>query len=178
MTERDADATSGHSLKLCRRHKQYRMSCAAFDQLEQRSGGKCERCGVDGREVHRGLVIDHEHRLGPGAVRGLLCWRCNSILRFVDFAVTEPDVLTVAYLAISGFPVLAPRRGPVERPRSPKQRTVSGSTSRSTPGKTRLTFNLPDDLARFARERAGRNLSAWFIDLIERTLVDQGRISR
>jgi hypothetical protein len=40
-----------------------------------------ERCGICGREpTGRKLHRDHEHK-GAGAIRGLLCFRCNSALR-------------------------------------------------------------------------------------------------
>jgi hypothetical protein len=51
--------------------------------LIERSGGCCEICGAQSRPEIKGccLAIDHEHFVGQWAVRGLLCYVCNTALR-------------------------------------------------------------------------------------------------
>lgn len=53
-------------------HRNYLLDCPQFDQLVIDAGNQCRIC----RQVG-GLVIDHDHDLGPWAVRGLLCYICN-----------------------------------------------------------------------------------------------------
>lgn len=69
----------------CNSHRQYQLNCPDYDRLIARAAGRCEICGVLAEENHRGkLVIDHDHLLGTWAVRGLLCYSCNSSLRQRD----------------------------------------------------------------------------------------------
>jgi hypothetical protein len=53
----------------------------------------------------RGLYIDHDGRLGNGwtHVRGLICGRCNSNLRFVDNGYKDPTPEQLRYLEASWF---------------------------------------------------------------------------
>jgi hypothetical protein len=77
-------------------HVAYRMTCEQYDALRaRRGGGECEICGT----VPRKLWIDHDHTLGFGAVRGLLCQRCNAHLRRVDAGERVADEATASYLA-------------------------------------------------------------------------------
>src|SRR5262249_16779638 len=63
------------------RHKKYSMTCADFEALWERAGGRCEICGVLWRFTPHGMLhIDHNHLLGDWAVRGLLWSRCNTQL--------------------------------------------------------------------------------------------------
>ena len=43
-------------------------------------GGRCLICGKHQDELSKSLAVDHDHR--TGAIRGLLCSTCNSILGF------------------------------------------------------------------------------------------------
>ncbi len=70
-------------------HRKYRLTCAQFEALLERSGGQCEACSKPGHHLSRWdqkghlprrLQIDHDHSLGIWAVRGLLCGRCNSTI--------------------------------------------------------------------------------------------------
>jgi len=67
-------------------HKIYGMSCEEFEQLLSRAAGRCELCGKAPEEgsIRRILTIDHDHRYGCEAVRGLVCDRCNGHLGEVD----------------------------------------------------------------------------------------------
>lgn len=61
-------------------HGIYRLTCEEFDALWQRSGGRCELCGVLETETKRGrLNIDHDQR-SYHLVRGLLCDWCNGVV--------------------------------------------------------------------------------------------------
>lgn len=54
------------------------LRAATYDQCVQLFGERCGICGAapGARRLHR----DHEHK-GAGAIRGLLCFRCNTALR-------------------------------------------------------------------------------------------------
>jgi hypothetical protein len=66
---------------LCTVHKVYSLTCADYDALWERSGGRCEACGdLPNDPRGRKLVIDHDHRYGHAAVRGLICRWCNAAL--------------------------------------------------------------------------------------------------
>ena len=72
--------------------KTYNISQAAYCLLVERANGLCEMCG---KEPNR-LVVDHDH--DTGAVRGLICDRCNLFLGLLD---TNPNIFNRAesYLA-------------------------------------------------------------------------------
>lgn len=66
----------------CGSHTYYRLTCDEFDQLFARAGGRCEICRIPVGETATGKIfIDHDHKLGNWAVRGLLCPICNQRLR-------------------------------------------------------------------------------------------------
>jgi hypothetical protein len=71
----------------CTVHRKYLLTCQDYDSLWERSGGACEVCGTSGN-----LVIDHDHRYGRAAVRGLLCNRCNQNLGVLDRLTPFPAV--------------------------------------------------------------------------------------
>lgn len=72
----------------CDAHKIYSLSCEDYDALWERSGGVCEACGYEPDRPERGLVIDHDHKYGDAAVRGLLCRWCNTALGKLE----NPDI--------------------------------------------------------------------------------------
>lgn len=72
----------------CDIHKIYSLSCDDYDALWRRSGGICEACGFEPDSPQRGLVIDHDHKYGDAAVRGLICRWCNTALGKLE----NPDV--------------------------------------------------------------------------------------
>lgn len=79
-----------------------------YQNLHARQGGRCAICGgresvtsaITGRR-HR-LAVDHNHK--TGAVRGLLCRRCNAALGMLE-EDAERFAVAVAYLR-NGGPVL------------------------------------------------------------------------
>jgi hypothetical protein len=65
----------------CGTHRTYKLGCREFDALLARSAGHCEACGIPTEESGlRQLIIDHDHRYGFEAVRGLICSSCNQKL--------------------------------------------------------------------------------------------------
>ena len=74
-----------HDGQSCRTHTLYRMDCAEFDALNLRAAGHCEACGIPREDApHRKLFIDHDHKYGMSAVRGLLCSHCNTVLGVLE----------------------------------------------------------------------------------------------
>ena len=57
--------------------KKYGIDRGAYLSLQESHGGACAVCRM---EQAGGLYIDHDH--STGAVRGLLCQRCNTGLGF------------------------------------------------------------------------------------------------
>lgn len=72
----------------CDIHKVYSLSCDDYETLWARSGGVCEACGYQPESPQRGLVIDHDHKYGATAVRGLICRWCNTALGKLE----NPDI--------------------------------------------------------------------------------------
>jgi len=87
-----ADAPERITSHTCQ-HKAYRLKCAEYDEMVVAADGKCQRC-----HKRAGLVIDHDHRYGYSAVRGLVCKSCNSLMARVDSGEIEPDTRTAHYL--------------------------------------------------------------------------------
>jgi hypothetical protein len=59
-------------------HLNYDMTCADFAALVDRACARCEMCLATAADTKQGkLHIDHDHRRGPWAVRGILCSYCN-----------------------------------------------------------------------------------------------------
>lgn len=96
----------------CLTHRQYEMGCSEFDALRARSAGHCEACGLDAADSKSGrLVIDHDHRYGLGAVRGLLCSSCNISLGAMESGNSRADAATLLrfdrYLTAAWFMQIA-----------------------------------------------------------------------
>lgn len=56
----------------------YKLTLAEYLRLYVAQTGVCAICFDPSREGDRGLVVDHDHE--TGAVRALLCARCNSAI--------------------------------------------------------------------------------------------------
>jgi hypothetical protein len=84
-------------------HLRLRLSCEDFEALLARCGNRCEICDIPGPEAPRGkLFVDHDHRYGLYAVRGMLCARCNILMRDVDRR-RRVDSRAEAYVANAWF---------------------------------------------------------------------------
>jgi len=57
--------------------RKYGMSIADYDRMFEEQNGVCAICGQP-RPEERTLHVDHDH--ATGAIRGLLCFRCNNAL--------------------------------------------------------------------------------------------------
>jgi hypothetical protein len=89
--------------------KTYGITPEQRDAMIARQGGECAGCRRRFGTEHR-PAIDHCH--GTGAVRGVLCHRCNSILAFSG---DSPEVLRrlARYLdPYEGIPEPEPKRPP------------------------------------------------------------------
>jgi hypothetical protein len=67
---RPCSSASQHAASI---EKVYGLTAEGYDDLLARQGGKCAICR--GRPKSKRLAVDHDHK--TGAVRGLLCSRCN-----------------------------------------------------------------------------------------------------
>ena len=61
--------------------RQYGMSLADYERMFERQAGLCRICGVRPRKGTN-LHVDHDHE--TGAVRGLLCFKCNNAIGLFD----------------------------------------------------------------------------------------------
>ena len=60
-------------------HRKYLLKCEQYDEVWQRSRGRCALCGKRPEDDQvRQHPIDHDGYVGRWAVRGLLCQRCNT----------------------------------------------------------------------------------------------------
>lgn len=63
----------------------YRLTCEEFDALYTYAEGCCQICRTPEAETKAGrLGIDHARDYAYRAVRGLLCDKCNALMRRVD----------------------------------------------------------------------------------------------
>lgn len=85
---------SSVSKHLCHHWHDYGMTCEDYDVLLLRAGGRCEMCGVQRDPLH----VDHDHKVAQGAVRGLVCPKCNAHLRRVDSGERVADERTQRFL--------------------------------------------------------------------------------
>ncbi|RPE39780.1 recombination endonuclease VII [Streptomyces sp. Ag109_O5-1] len=89
MTVPISGAGAQHGSYTCGTHRLYRMDCTEFEALRARAAGRCEACGTAEEDAAIGkLVIDHAHEYGIGAVRGLVCSQCNSLIASAEYNMT------------------------------------------------------------------------------------------
>jgi hypothetical protein len=106
------------------------MDCDEFEVLSARAAGHCEACGTPAEKTGRGnLIIDHDHRYGWDAVRGLICSSCNSQLSVLEnyrsFKDLQADQRFEEYLSRAWFMEVARlgrSRGAVMDPPSDAER--------------------------------------------------------
>lgn len=95
-------------------HTVYYLTCEQFEELWAYASGRCQICGRAPEETPSGqLGIDHDNRSGKdfGDVRGLLCNKCNSGMRYIDSGSRPANDAQVRYLADAWFT----RHKPMER---------------------------------------------------------------
>ena len=54
----------------------YGITTEQYKEMLEKQGHKCGICGTKQERLRKRLFIDHDH--DTGAVRGLLCMKCNS----------------------------------------------------------------------------------------------------
>jgi hypothetical protein len=74
-----------------------RISRERYAELLEQQGGACAICGSGNRSGHR-LAADHDHK--TGAIRGLLCHRCNTAIGLLR---DDPELLRAAIGYLSKF---------------------------------------------------------------------------
>jgi len=95
---RNPDKCRASSLKYAKanpgRHYRTKFGITHNDKLEMLSKqeNRCAACGTTNHENPRfskennsGWIVDHDHR--TGLIRGILCWRCNVSLGYVQDSV-------------------------------------------------------------------------------------------
>lgn len=60
--------------------KKFGLTKKTYEQMLHEQNGVCKIC--QGKNNGRNFCVDHCHR--TGIVRGLLCFKCNSVLGFMD----------------------------------------------------------------------------------------------
>jgi len=72
------------------RRRNYGLEPAQYDAMLAEQGGKCKCCGVDLSSLRSRFVqVDHDY--ATGAVRGIICRRCNLTIAMAQDSI---DVLT------------------------------------------------------------------------------------
>lgn len=69
----------------------YGITAADYGEILASQDGLCAICGKPPVEGSRKLVVDHDH--STGRVRGLIHYRCNSAIGFLD---DDPNLLRAA----------------------------------------------------------------------------------
>lgn len=64
------------------RLKKYGVSQAEYDQMFENQEGKCLGCNRHQSKLTRNLCVDHCHT--SGKIRGLLCYKCNSAIGYME----------------------------------------------------------------------------------------------
>jgi len=73
------------SLRAYERARKKKLTVEQLEELIAKHAGRCALCGVEPphqRDGRTGLYIDHRH--DNGAIRGMLCNRCNLMVGFAD----------------------------------------------------------------------------------------------
>lgn len=83
--KRYAESTSRWAQHIQRK---YGITANIYNEMFERQGHACAICRRKAEELGQTLSVDHDH--DTGAVRGLLCAKCN---RMLGCAIDRPDVL-------------------------------------------------------------------------------------
>ena len=79
----------------CRYKRRFNLDLPEYEALLKYQKGGCAGCGRKPKK--RRLAVDHDHDPKSLLIRGLLCWRCNTVLGHLQ---DDLDLLTAlwAYL--------------------------------------------------------------------------------
>ena len=99
-----ANVTRYHSIQMdWHRRNKYGVTTEQYEQMRLAQDGCCAICKEPPRGVYD-LGVDHDH--DTGAVRGLLCTNCNTLL---GQAHDDPTVLERAILYVRGYAAVGPQ---------------------------------------------------------------------
>ena len=89
--------------------KKYGISKKQYKDMEEKQKGLCASCGQKpkNRGKNGSFVVDHCH--ATGAVRGLLCAKCNAGIGFFD---DDPALLLLASAYLKSYDHLGCQRSP------------------------------------------------------------------
>lgn len=116
MTTTAADKKRDAYLK-----RTYGLGLIEYNQLLAFQGGGCAICGKTREQEGRHLAVDHDHI--TGAVRGLLCCKCNHrLIGKHRLGLDSPRLLRAAadYLDREYHPFVAPKKKRRRRERKSK----------------------------------------------------------
>lgn len=112
--------------------KTYGITADDYDALLRRQGGRCAICG--GRPKSKRLAVDHDHQ--TGAVRGLLCSRCNHDL--LGSAWDSLAVATALWHYLNTPPASGSWRALDEQPQLVADESASAPAEAPSPLEARL----------------------------------------
>lgn len=75
--------------------RNYGISVEIYKDLFKNQNGKCACCGRPEEDFKRKLHVDHDHE--TGAVRALLCTRCNPGLGYFEYKIERLEK-AIAYI--------------------------------------------------------------------------------
>ena len=62
--------------------REFGITLNEYNEMFEKQKGCCAICGRHQSEFKRSFDVDHDHKTGK--VRGLLCFKCNVVLGFVN----------------------------------------------------------------------------------------------
>lgn len=88
-TKLNLKESSGYNIKI-----KYGLSLEDVDQILFKQNHKCAICGKNLVETKR--CIDHCHKTKK--VRGILCYKCNTALGFVEYFLDNPALWSTLFV--------------------------------------------------------------------------------
>lgn len=77
------DYARNYSLK-----KNYGIDIEIYNKMFLEQEGKCKLCHKHQEEFKKRFFVDHDHKTGK--IRGLVCYKCNTFLGYVD---NNPEII-------------------------------------------------------------------------------------
>lgn len=129
----------------------YGLTATEYDRLLAEQGGRCAICRA--RPKSKRLAVDHDHK--TGAVRGLLCSRCNHDL--LGSAWDSLAMATALWHYMNTPPALGGWQAPGVAPQLAPVQTASGATSAPKPPLDLVTKPSASSAPRCAQRGAAAN---------------------
>lgn len=73
----------------------YGITVADYDRVLAAQGGVCAGCKKPPKLGGRRLHCDHNHKIQPPKLRGIVCWSCNTCLKWLR---DDPEIAYNLYL--------------------------------------------------------------------------------